>query len=55
MLNKWTDIVGAALILGLVLRYSGEFINIVNAGGGQAVSFFKAVSLQGDGSSVKVA
>jgi len=46
-MGRVVDIVGAALILGLILRYGREFALVVTAGGSQLTSFYNAVALAG--------
>lgn len=41
------DLIGAALILGIILRWGGDFSNVVTSIGNTSVNFYKAVSLQG--------
>jgi hypothetical protein len=44
--SRIIDIVGAALILGLILRWGPEAAALIGALGSQTTTFFKAVSLQ---------
>jgi hypothetical protein len=40
------NIVGTALLLGLLLRYSGEVVKLVQAGGSEFKDIYATVSLQ---------
>lgn len=47
--ETWTNIIGAALILGLLLRYGNAAAQLINASEHAFVDIFGVVSLQGGG------
>jgi len=53
--SRVVDIVGTALVLGLVLRYANEFAVVVSAGGSAITNFYNAVAMSGtSGTPVRV-